>query len=93
MTKDEARHLAEVLNAFINEKEIQMRLHGEKRWITAKAAEGQMHFDMYAFQYRIKPEPKEFWLDPLTKKFVLAEEAGRSSMGPKAIKAREVIDE
>ena len=97
MTKDEARHLAEVLNAWADGATMQWRYKATKVWrdcVLPACWEADL-IDPDKCEYRIKPEPREFWLNPSARQFVPVEEADQTSMGPadKVILVREVIDE
>lgn len=53
MTREEAKQLLPVIQAFANGKEIERHANGEKEW---KKTDYIVHTDCY--EYRIKPEPK-----------------------------------
>lgn len=56
MNKDTALDYLPLVQALIEGKTVQYRLHGEK-WSTG----GDVDFSLPPDQYRIKPEPKEYW--------------------------------
>lgn len=61
MTQEEARKAAEVMMAYANGKEIEMRDRARKPWTQIKEA----CFNWELFDYRIKPKPKPRF-DPKT---------------------------
>lgn len=61
MTREEAKKAAEVMMAYADGKEIEMRDRARKPWTQIKAA----HFNWELFDYRIKPKPKPRF-DPKT---------------------------
>lgn len=61
MTREEARKAAEVMMAYADGKEIEMRDRARKPWTQIKAA----CFNWELFDYRIKPKPKPRF-DPKT---------------------------
>jgi len=92
MTRDEARAAAEVMLHYANGGEVELSGKGENDWFY----EPSPSFDSWhRLDYRIKPEPREFWVMP------------PSGLGPGAvmasyrcpavpenwIKVREVIDD
>lgn len=61
MTREEAKKAAEVMMAYADGKEIEMRDRARKPWTQIKAA----CFNWELFDYRIKPKPKPRF-DPKT---------------------------
>lgn len=61
MTREEAKKAAEVMMAYADGKEIEMRDRARGPWKQIKAA----HFNWELFDYRIKPKPKHRF-DPKT---------------------------
>lgn len=60
MTKSEARHLAEVLNAWADDRVAQS--YGGEEWKDIDL--GKIVFLPDGIKLRIKPEPREFWVNP-----------------------------
>jgi NDP-sugar pyrophosphorylase family protein len=61
MTRDEAREFAKVVQAYADGKQVQAHLK-EGRWIDLDDPE---FFSQPKGYYRIKPEPREYWLRAL----------------------------
>lgn len=59
MTREEARKAAEVMLAFADGKEIEVRYRNGGQWGNEKI----VNFDWVVFDFRIKPNPK---FDPTT---------------------------
>lgn len=57
MTRDEAKKLLPVIQAFADGKQVQARLNCNASWVDRK----DPGFDS-AYEYRIKPEPLECWV-------------------------------
>lgn len=60
MTPEQAKTLLPIITAFSEGKTIQVRLH-DGPWHDILSAD--VRFDSPAESYRIKPEPREFWLN------------------------------
>lgn len=77
MTREEAKKAAEVMMAYADGKEIEMRDRARKPWTQIKAA----HFNWELFDYRIKPKPKPRFdpktLQPFDRVLVRDNEEGR----------------
>ncbi len=58
MTKDNAQDFLPLVQALAEGKTVQYRLLGEK-WSTG----GDVDFSLPPDQYRIKPEPREIWVN------------------------------
>ncbi len=56
MTREEAKELLPVLQAFANGKTIQIRKHGEESYYDS--TNSKLNFDLGYYSYRVKPEPK-----------------------------------
>ena len=99
MTPEELRHAAEVLLAAADGKQIQKRIINDRKWFE----EDSPDFDFNAFKFRIKPEPRECWVNFYTSKTGYAhstkaeaqEQGEQGSCEPEtiAIHMREVMDE
>lgn len=56
MTREEAKEMLPVLQAFANGKTIQIRKHGEESYYDS--TNSKLNFDLGYYSYRVKPEPK-----------------------------------
>lgn len=56
MTREEAKELLPVLQAFADGKTIQIRKHGEESYYDS--TNSKLNFDLGYYSYRVKPEPK-----------------------------------
>ena len=86
MNRERAKELLPIIRAFAEGKDIQSRLYVDKGW----ADISEPSFPDY-LQYRIKPEPREFWIDPkwIDSNFIF-EQAMRPNF--RVIKVREVLE-
>lgn len=63
MTRDEARHVAEILTAWADGETIQYRTKGHARWYDDPNDETWSSLRVFEeFEFRIKPKPREWWL-------------------------------
>ena len=83
MNRERAKELLPIIRAFAEGKDIQSRLYVDKGW----ADISEPSFPDY-LQYRIKPEPREFWLDPDDNE--IWTQSAQPHAG--AIKVREVLE-
>lgn len=64
MTRDRAKELLPVIQAFAEGKAVEFRLHDSRHW--EDAAQSGPSFVSLTWndhcEYRIKPEPREWWL-------------------------------
>lgn len=64
MTRDEARHVAEILTAWADGETIQYRTKGHARWYDDPNDETWSSLRVFEeFEFRIKPKPREWWID------------------------------
>ncbi len=56
MTREQAKELLPIIQAFANGKTIQIRKHGEERYYDS--TNNNLNFVLDHYEYRIKPEPK-----------------------------------
>lgn len=56
MTKEEAKILLPIIQAFAEGKTIQIRKHGEESYYDS--TNSKLNFDLGYYSYRVKPEPK-----------------------------------
>lgn len=62
MTRDEAREFAKVVQAYADGKDVQFRkVNGSCAWSDSVVSPA---FDALNCEYRIKPEPREWWIVP-----------------------------
>jgi hypothetical protein len=96
MTRELAKTLIPILQGFIEGKTIQFR--GGSDWRTLELNEGWGTFENY--EWRIKPEPREFWLGLHHDSDFSCAQVVKCSQGPKpdkcdsshVIKVREVLE-
>ena len=84
MNRERAKQLLPMIQAFADGKEIQGRSVNFPEW--GSVASQTTFFD--SFEYRIKPEPREWWID-LPERLVYEQ---ANPPYPNAIKVREVIE-
>lgn len=94
MTRDEARDMAALMLAYADGKTVQIRI--DKRWVDMS----DMSFQSPPSYYRIKPEPKDIWVNEYKKIFSRphmskedAERTAHSEATRIAVHYREVCDE
>lgn len=86
MTRERCKELLPIIQAFADGKVIQVRAHMEDKWEDADNA------NFYERnEYRIKPEPREFWIAIDANKRVYDEPV--TSDGAEIIHVREVTNE
>ena len=94
MTRDEAREAAKILEAYADGKTIQVN-EFKAGWIDIDNNSAVLVGDG-DFQYRIKPEPRVWWINPFTN-FVLANKdyhlASAQEDLTDYVKVREVTDD
>lgn len=56
MTREEAKILLPIIQAFADGKTIQIRKHGEESYYDS--TNSKLNFDLGYYSYRVKPEPK-----------------------------------
>lgn len=56
MTREEAKKLLPIIQAFAEGKTIQIRKHGEESYYDS--TNSKLNFDLGYYSYRVKPEPK-----------------------------------
>lgn len=85
MNRERARELLPIIQAFAVGEIIQGRLTDNESWVDLK------HPDFFTLnEYRIKPEPREFWLNPETGHFT---KLIPGFLTNDWIKVREVLDD
>ena len=97
MTREEAKKVVPILQAFADGKTIQYRPYEGRPWRDLSSDE---HLDAdHPRRYRIKPEPREIWVNEykhgLFCSWCNSEKAAKSTMGSDCIRQvrfREVID-
>jgi hypothetical protein len=89
MTRETAKKLLPIIQAFSEEQAIQYRESPKAEWVDCKMPDSVLIF-YDDFEYRIKPKPREWWigLAPLSS----ADVAYRTETG-NTIKVQEVVDE
>lgn len=92
MTKDEARHLASVLSAWADGEVVQLLVDEGAKWVDLTVK--YPVFTDSPKHYRIKPKPREFWVNLDSRVAMLAEDGWEPSGRDKwlAIKVREVLE-
>ena len=59
MNRERAKELLPIIQAFAEGKTVQHRSGENLQWITVDEVAS---FDMFELDWRIKPEPREFWI-------------------------------
>ena len=94
MTKDEARAAAEILIAIADGKTIQRCAHGDESWWDCDEFDFNDVVTCYEYTYRIKPEPREWWINTDNGTAMYASDGFcPSEIKDYYIKVREVIDD
>jgi hypothetical protein len=62
MTRDEAREFAKVVQAYADGKSVEYTNKNTEGWVSLCTADRHYWFDTEMFDYRIKPEPREWWV-------------------------------
>jgi hypothetical protein len=95
---EETKKAIEVMQAFVDGKVVQADIHG--RWLDI-GPPNSMYWDFTRYNYRIKPEPKEIWVNEYENGYddflYHDKETAESRAAPyalrKAVRYREVIEE
>lgn len=95
MNREETHAAIEVMQAWFENKPIQIRDNGSNKWRpigTEYQGASQPSWDWSSATYRIKPKPREFWLDLTDNTFIEADK-GSKYWGEEheLIKVREVL--
>lgn len=62
MTREQAKSLLPVIQAFADGKDVQVRVDGGQ-WITRHSKEvPYLNFDNESWEWRVKPQPREWWI-------------------------------
>ena len=85
MTRDQAKELLPIIQAFADGKEVQVNSCGVWQRLCREPT-----FSLSPDHYRIKPEPREYWLIPSER--IVKGPVARGEAVP-AILVREVIEE
>jgi hypothetical protein len=92
MNREEAKVAAEVMLAYANGATAQQRRLGdmEAKWYTPS----RPVWNWDQFEYRVKPEPREFWVNPNKGIAMLIPQGGARRPGVNGvIRVREVLDD
>lgn len=91
MNKEQAQKAIEILQAFIDGKEIQFSPEGSGKWWNAN----DPMFSFHDTKYRIKPGPREFWAfkDHRDKDFYLRPNRPTNKIWDEVIKVREELED
>ena len=64
MNRDRCKELMPVFEAFISGDDLEFRLMGKTGWMMfPKDEELAISFPAVDYEYRIKPKPREFWIE------------------------------
>ena len=93
MNRERARELLPIIQAFAEGEALQFRLNQGSAWLDLPDNElVTMTFPADDYEYRIKPEPREFWLqkhqDGTLRAYLSSEYCGKEQ-----IHVREVLDD
>jgi hypothetical protein len=90
MTKDETREAIKVMQAYVDGSEIEIKgdYDGDDAWECGEEPE----WDFISNNYRIKPEPREWWIDRNTYQAYANREFVPGSAYNDAIKVQEIIE-
>ncbi len=92
MTPDQARKAAEVLQAFADGKSIQISaINGSPIWLDC-FPEHWDNMNLTKSEFRIKPQPKEWWVVEHTDQTIAYPTKSANPLGLPIIKVREVLD-
>ena len=91
MNRERAKELLPIIQAFAEGKAVQSRWLASQEQISNEWLDVKTLGNFGALEYRIKPEPREFWIDPkwIDSNFIF-EQAMRPNF--RVIKVREVLE-
>ncbi len=92
MNRKDTENAITVMTAWLDGAEIETRLdNADERWRPCHPNLGPF-WTWHTYEYRVKPKPREFWLNPECGVINEAHEVPLSDVRESWIKVREVID-
>ena len=94
MNREDTKKAIVVMQAFVDGAEIQYK-NDNFDWVTCTHETATISWNHIEFTYRIKPKPREFWINLASRVAMLADDGWKpTTIDPiRDIKVREVLDE